>query len=411
MSILRRFGSAFGRLGPLQKGLAIIGVGVLGFVLLMVLRPRPEQQEPARRMPLVTTVPADVRSGNLTVRGSGTVRPKSEIVLSPQVAGRVEWVAPAFVSGGRFQRGDLLFRIEAADYENAVEGAAATVAQRQVEVMQWEQERELAREEYERLRAREGIEVPPDSGALGSLIFREPQLQAAKAALRSAEARLDDAHLALARTRITAPFDGLVRAKSVDIGQYVAPGQNLGSLYDTDEVEIVVPLTDAEAALVEGLWDAAAGDPDTRIPATATASFGGRTYSWEAYVDRAEGALNPETRAVDVVVRVPDPFVRDESGRPPLLLGTWTDVDIRGAFEEHYVVLPRVAFRDGGAVWTVRVVQEDTVLVIEPAEALQEVEGAIYLRADLEPGEPVIVSPLAVVTDGMAVRIAEGGRQ
>ncbi len=241
MSILRRFGSAFGRLGPLQKALAIIGVGVLGFVLLMVLRPRPEHQEPARRMPLVTTVPADVRSGNLTVRGSGTVRPKSEIVLSPQVAGRVLWVAPAFVSGGRFQRGDFLLRIEAADYENAVEAAAATVAQRQVEVMQWEQERELAREEYERLRAREGIEAPPDSGALGSLIFREPQLQAAKAALRSAEARLDDAHLALARTRITAPFDGLVRAKSVDIGQYVAPGQNLGSLFDTDEVEIVVP--------------------------------------------------------------------------------------------------------------------------------------------------------------------------
>ena len=411
MNTLRRFGTTFGRLGNLQKGLAIIGVGVLGFVLLMVFRPRPEHQEPTRRMPLVTTVPADVRSGNLTVRGSGTVRPKSEIVLSPQVAGRVEWVAPAFASGGRFQRGDLLLSIETADYENAVEAAAATVAQRQVEVLQWEQERELAREEYERLRAREGIDAPPDSGALGSLIFREPQLQAANAALRSAEARLDDSHLALARTRITAPFDGVVRAKSVDVGQYVAPGQNIGALYDTGEVEIVVPLTDGEAALVEGLWDAAAGETDTRIPATASANFGGRTYSWDAYVDRAEAALNPETRTVDVVVRVPDPFLRDESGRPPLLLGTWADVDIRGAFEERYTALPRAAFRDGGAVWVVRAVREDTVLVIQPAEALQEVEGEVYLRVDLEPGEPIIVSPLAVVTDGMAVRIAEGGRQ
>jgi len=405
MSILRRFGTAFGRLGSIQKSLAILSVGVLGFALLMVLRPRPAQQETARRVPLVSTVPADVRSGNLTIRGRGTVRPRSEIILSPQVAGRVEWVAPTFASGGRFERGDLLLRIEAADYENAVEVAAATVAQRRVEVMQWEQERELAREEYERLRVREGIDAPPDSGALGSLIFREPQLRAARAALRSAEARLDDARRALARTHITAPFDGAVRSKAVDVGQYVAPGQNLASLYATSEVEIVVPLTDAEAALVEFLWDVVAGDSRWRIPADVIAEFGGRTYTWPAYVDRAEAALNPETRTVDVVVRVPDPFSRDEQGRPPLLLGTYATVDIQGVAIDRYVVLPRVALRDGRAIWVVR---EDTLLAIEPATFIQERGGDVYVTANLRPGEPVVVTQMNVVTDGMTIRVVEG---
>ncbi|MCL7972858.1 MAG: efflux RND transporter periplasmic adaptor subunit [marine benthic group bacterium] len=395
MSVLSKPANAFARMSPFFKGLTIIAIGVLGLVLLMVFRPRPAAQEPPRRVPLVVTAPADVRSGNLTIRGNGTVRPKSQIVLSSQVAGRVEWVSPAFASGGRFEKGDLLLRIEQADYVNRVDAASAAVAQRQVEVLQWEEEQELAREEYQRLAVREGLDAQ-DSASLSSLIFREPQLQAAKAGLKSAEAQLADARLALGRTRIAAPFDGVVRSKSVDVGQYVAPGQNLGSLYDTDEVEIAVPLTDAEAALVEGIWEAGAGDEATRIPATVRASFGGREYEWPAYLDRAEGALNEETRTVDVVVRVPDPFVMDDTGRPPLLLGTYASVDIQGEAREAYAVLPRPALRDGDAVY---VVEQDTLLVIRPAVMLQEVGGEVFVSADMSPGDRVVISPMDIVTD------------
>jgi RND family efflux transporter MFP subunit len=404
MSVLGKPANAFARMSPFFKGLTIIAIGVLGLVLLMVFRPRPAAQEPPRRVPLVVTAPADVRSGNLTIRGNGTVRPKSQIVLSSQVAGRVEWVSPAFASGGRFEKGDLLLRIEQADYVNRVDAASAAVAQRQVEVLQWEEEQELAREEYQRLAVREGLDAQ-DSASLSSLIFREPQLQAAKAGLKSAEAQLADARLALGRTRIAAPFDGMVRSKSVDVGQYVAPGQNLGSLYDTDEVEIAVPLTDAEAALVEGIWEAGAGDEATRIPATVRASFGGREYEWPAYLDRAEGALNEETRTVDVVVRVPDPFVMDDTGRPPLLLGTYASVDIQGEAREAYAVLPRPALRDGDAVY---VVEQDTLLVIRPAVMLQEVGGEVFVSADMSPGDRVVISPMDIVTDSMTVEIANG---
>ena len=86
MSILSKPAHAFANLSPFLKGVTIIGVGVLGLVLLIVFRPRPAAQEPLRRVPLVVTAPADVRSGNLTIRGSGTVRPKIQIVMSSQVA-------------------------------------------------------------------------------------------------------------------------------------------------------------------------------------------------------------------------------------------------------------------------------------------------------------------------------------
>lgn len=402
---IARLAAAFGRLSYGRKAAVILAAGVIGFVLLMVFRPRPPQSEPARRIPLVVTARADVRSGNLLIHGNGTVRPRSQITLVPQVAGRVEWVSPALVSGGRFEAGDVLLRIEPADYQNAVAIAEAEVADRRVAVLRAEEERELAVEEYERLRAREGIDFATDSTDMGSLIFREPQLEAARANLRRAEARLDDAELSLQRTRVRAPFDGVVQTEGVDIGQYVAPGQAIASIWATETVEIVVSLTDDEAALIAGIWDAKAGDDEAPIAATVSAVFGGRRYEWAGYVDRAEGALNAETRTIDVVVRVPDPFVTGATtGRPPLLLGTYVDVSIQGVNLPHYVVAPRAAFRDGDRLW---LVEADSLLRILPAEFIQEVGDSVFLGADVEPGDRVIVSPLDVVTDGMRIRVAE----
>jgi RND family efflux transporter MFP subunit len=394
MSAFERIRSGFLGLGSFARIALILGLGIVTFALLMILRPRPQSQEPPRRTPIVVTAPAEVRSGNLTIRGNGPVRPKSEISLSPQVAGRVSWVSPSFATGSRFERGDVLLRIESADYENALRAAEAEVAQREVELLTWEEERGLAIEEYERFREREGITTPIDSSEVGGLVFRDPQVRAAEASLLRAEAGLADARLALSRTRITAPFDGMVHTKTAD-----------ATLYDTDEVEIVVALTDTEASLIQGLWSSDSGDDDNRIPAEVRALFGGAEYSWPGYVDRAEGALNVNTRTVDVVVRVQDPFLDDGSGRPPLLLGTYASVDIQGREVDEFIVLPRVALRNGESVY---VVEQDTLLSIQPVQLLQEVGGEVLVQGDIQPGELVVVSAMDIVTDGMTIRRAEG---
>ncbi|MDX1395395.1 MAG: efflux RND transporter periplasmic adaptor subunit [Gemmatimonadota bacterium] len=390
------------RLRPWQQGLLVLGVGVGAFALLVGLRGSPEVLEPPRQIPTVSTAPARAGSGAIRVRGYGTVRPSAEISVAPQVGGRVSRVSPAFVSGGRFRAGDVLFRIDPADYENAVEAASADVAQRQVGVLQAEEEVEIARDEYERLARREGL----DPEAASPLVLREPQLQAARAALRSAEARLEDARLALDRTNVRAPFDGIVRDESVDIGQFVVPGQSVGRIYSTDAVEVVIPLSDDEAARIAALWSTRAGDPATRIPASIEAEYGGTTYRWEAFVDRAESALDERTRTVDVVLHVPEPFTPSEAqpDRPPLLIGTYATADIEGASYERYLVVPSAAVRDDDVVW---VVESDTLLAMRPIELIQEVEDRAYVLGDLDDGEPVIVSGLPFVTDGMTVRRIE----
>jgi hypothetical protein len=81
-------------------------------------------------------------------------------------------------------------------------------------------------------------------------------------------------------------------------------------------------------------------------------------------------------------------------------------VDIQGASREAYVVLPRMAFRDGEEVY---VVEQDTLLVVRPAVILQEIGGDVFVSADIAGGEPVVVSPMDIVTDSMTVQVANGG--
>ena len=383
----------------LGQGAIVLGVGVLGFALLFGMRAEPTEVEPPRMIPTVSTVPARVTQGAIKVRGGGTVRPSAEVTIAPQVGGRVIWTSPALVSGGRFAENDPLLRVDPADYENAVEAAEADVAQREVALLEAEENARLALDEWARLAEREGLDPTPAN----ALVTRQPQLAAAEAALRSSEARLDDARLALERTWIRAPFNGIVREETVDLGQFVGAGQSIGRLYATDEVEIVVPLSDNEAALIERLWDTRAGNAETRIPVDITSEYGGSEYVWSGYVDRAEAALDEQTRTVDVVVRVPDPFTpaEDDPRRPPLLLGSYAEVDIEGTSFEEYAVVPAGAVRDGGVLWTVR---DDTLLVMTPIEPIQEVDDEAMVLGAIADGTPVIVSMLLFVTDGMTVQ-------
>ncbi len=391
-------------LKPRQQVFLVLMTGVAAFLILYGFRSQPVEFEPPRQIPVVTTMPTRIGEGAIRVRGSGIVRPSAEVTIAPQVGGRVTWVSSAFVSGGRFAEGQALLRVDPADYENSVEAASAEVAQRSVDVLTADEEVAIARDEYQRLARREGFDPNLDSAS--ALLLREPQLRAAQAALRSANARLEDARLALERTWILAPFDGIVRDETVDLGQFVSPGQAIGSMYGTGEVEIVVPLSDNNAALISNLWQAQPGEEATRIPVEIRSEYGGDEYAWTGYVDRAESALDEQTRTVDVVVRVPRPFepTQAQPERPPLLIGSYATADIEGTTFDRFAIVPAEALHDDGMVWTV---ESDTILVMKEVEFVQEIEEEAIVLGALNAGTPVIVTALPFVTDGMTVQVAQ----
>ena len=385
----------------------IIAGSVALAVLLVSLAPEPERIEPPSQLPFVTTTAVTAGLGPIPVFGAGTVRPSAEINIAPQVGGRVVWVNPAFRSGGRIEAGQTLFRIEEADYVNRLREAEAALADRQVALLQAEEEAQIAQAEFDLYSNRQADAGDPAEA--GPLTLREPQLTAARAAVARDEARVADANLALARTSVNAPFSGYVRDESADVGQFVAPGQPVGRLFAADAVEVVVPLSDANAALVPGLWVLRAGDDAQSVTARVIAEYGETRYAWDGYVDRAEASLDEQTRTIDVIVRVQDPFTAGVAagaataidGDPPLLVGKFVDVEIQGLAPQSYFRVRRAALQSGNEVWTV---DDSGAVTIVPVRTLQRGDDEVYVTGALEDGQAAITTGIQFATNGMLVR-------
>ena len=378
----------------------------------MSLAPEPERREPPPQIPFAQTARVVAGSGAIPVYGAGTVRPSAEIDIAPLVSGNVVWMNPAFQSGGRVEAGQTIFRIEEEDYLHRVREVEADLEARRVALFVAQEEAAFARTEFEQY-SRQQLEAGASAGEPGPLALREPQLKAAQAALNRVESQVADAKLALSRTEVRAPFDGYVRDESVDVGQFVTAGQAVGRLFAADAVEVVVPLSDANAGLIPGLWDLRAGDAERRVAARVIARYGDESYIWKGYVDRAEVSIDEQTRTIDAIVRVPNPFSEgapadgtDElGGTPPLLVGKFVEVEIQGLAPKSYFRVPRPALQPGNEGWTV---SEDQMVKIVPVRVLQRGNDEVFLLGALEDGQLVITGGIQFVTEGMIVQTGDG---
>jgi hypothetical protein len=173
-------------------------------------------------------------------------------------------------------------------------------------------------------------------------------------------------------------------------------------------------VSDDDAALIPNLWSLQAGDDDRSISARVTIEYGTRHFFWVGYVDRAEATLDEQSRTIDVVIRVPDPFeqgqaVDGDSERgppPPLLVGQFAQVAIDGLEVAEYFILPRQALRPGNEVWAIA---ESGRTQIISVEVLQETDEQLYVVGDFTDGQPVIVGGITVATNGMEVRVNDAG--
>lgn len=389
----------------------LAGAVVLASILVS-LAPEPERREQPPQIPFVQSARVMSGKGAIPVYGAGTVRPSAEIDVTPQVSGRVDWVNPSFHSGGRLKAGDTMFRIEQADYQHRLREAMADLEDRKVALLEAQELAAVARSEYEQYSGRQ-LESGATVDQASPLVLREPQLKAAQAALKREEARVAEARLALSRTKVNAPFDGYVREESVDKGQFLSVGKSVGRLFAADAVEVVIPLSDASTALIPGLWKLQEGNGKRQVPARVIARYGDESFAWNGYVDRAEASLDKQTRTIDVVVRVPDPFSAGEQVQgtarpehaPPLLIGKFVEIEIQGITPESYYQVPRSALQSNNELWVIR---ENQSVGIVPVQVLQRGDDEVFVTGDLEEGLAVITGGIQFATEGMMVRSEAG---
>lgn len=363
----------------------------------------PEAAPVARpvRVPLVRVQRVEPHAVDFVVRAQGTVVPRREGDLIPQISGLVLWVSPALTSGGFFEKGEPLVRIDRADYEVALESARAAVAR--------------AKSEHDRATVESGRQQRLVDRSVASETRVDDAHNAervAAAGLREARARLDRAKRDLQRAELRAPYAGRVRQADVDVGQFVNRGAAIGRIYAVDFAEVRLPVPDSELAFLDQLLlfrgETMEDGPEVRL----RASFAGHEHVWLGRVVRTEGEIDPRSRMVHVVVRVEDPYGRSRvavetegvPARPPLAVGLFVEAEIKGRHVEGAVELSRAALREDGRVWLV----DDSLRLYSRDVQLLRVEGErVVIGGGLASGDLVVVSPLRAAIEGMKVRIRE----
>jgi RND family efflux transporter MFP subunit len=363
----------------------------------MVSAPEAERRDPPRPVPAVEVLELLPTDYQVVLESRGTVQPRTQSTLIPEVAGRIIEVSPSFRNGGFFEAGDRLARIDPRDYRNAVTVARSELAQARLRLEEERAQADQARRDWEKLG--QGGEPSP-------LVLREPQLASARAAVAAAEARLRQAEVDLERTEIRAPYGGRVLEKQADMGQYVTSGTVLATIYATDYVEIRLPLTDEQQAFVDLPEAYRDGAPDTGgPPVTLSARVGRDRVTWEGRIVRTEGAIDTRSRQLFVVAQVDDPYAR-RPGTPPLKIGQFVEARIRGEVLEDVLLVPRGAVQQGREVFVVT--PEDT-LERRELDVVWRDAGHVVVTGGLAPGERISLTPLPFAADGVAVRVVGDG--
>lgn len=383
--------SAKSKLIKILLPLLIIAVAVVGMRVLIAGRVEPKKE--AREIPGALVETLQVARGRRTVQvvGTGTVQPFREITLTPQVGGKLVEVVPNFVAGGFFRAGEVLLRIEDADYRLAVDKARATLAKAEYELANEQGLADIARREWDRMWLSSGEPSP--------LVLRDPQLKNARASLLSAQAALGQAELDLERTVLRAPFDGLVRAESVDLGQVVRVGTAVATLIGSEQAEVLVPLPLAD---LDWLEVPRSGNSAPGAAADIRLTAGATEHRWSGRLDRILGEVDPQGRMVRAVIRVQDPYGLQSGGqaRPTLAMGTFVEVSLQGKELEDVVVLPVAALRDGQTIW----LAEGGVLQVRPVKVLRRTRDEVVIGAGLAAGEEVVLTYLPGAAPGMKLR-------
>ncbi|MBD3626775.1 efflux RND transporter periplasmic adaptor subunit [Cyclobacterium sp.] len=376
--------------------LALVAGSILVALIFFWTAPEAEMEGASKTTAmLVDVVQAEKGDFSPTVVATGIVQPATDISLSNQVGGEITRIAPQFLPGAYVNKGDLLLQINPADFENTLMLRKSDLALAESNYKVELGRQDVAQKDYELI----GDELSVENR---DLVLRKPQLEAAKANVAAAEAAVNQASLDLERAGIRAPFDAHILTRNVNLGSQIPPGSDLGRLVGIEEYWVVanVPLSKVNWLDIEENTDGLGAPVKIVHPA-----------AWEpgqfrqGRVSRLVGALDNQTRLARVIIRVEDPLVRlkPDPEKPPLIIGTFVEVQIEARKLEDVTRLERQYIRPGNTVW----VMQDGELQIKQVSILFEDQDYAYINEGLEDNAQVVATDLATVVDGSPLRLDE----
>lgn len=315
--------------------------------------------------PVVVTAAIARQTFSDTLQAIGTAQARESIVLTPKVADTIR--AIRFESGARVRRGQVLVEMSSVE-----QGAALTESQAANEAAQEELRR--TRELFERGFA------------------SQARLDAVQASADAAQARVSASSSRIADRTIRAPFAGIVGLRTASPGQYMRPGDQIGTLDDISEIKLDFTVPETQVSRVS---------QGVEIVAHA-AAYPDRTFTGNiAYVD---SRVDPATRTVRVRAMLPN---SDEIIRPGMLM----TVEIRSN-PRQALAAPEIALVDqADGVFAFKVVAGEGG--VQRAERVQvqtgvRSNGLAEIVSGLNEGDRIVIEGVQNVRPGQPIRIEDG---
>lgn len=374
-------------INKLKPTFILLGAVLVSYILWLLgqVQPDPVQNPPAPDVVVQILTPENFQ---VTINSTGTTKPLTQTVLNAEVGGEVVYRSKKFSEGSSVLSGEILAKIDDTDlqlqYKNALLQLASAEVQYSLQVV----ESEVAKEAWKKI----------GKGKASDLTLKKPQLKQAEALMEVAKAQVNSAEKKLNKTEIVAPYAGRIQSANIDIGTTIIPGQPIGAMYTSSEIEVTLSVKDNDLQFLSIPMDGRKLNPKEQARVKISSFYKGKNQSWEGKLERVDGVIDPITRMVNLIGVFKNDFI--ETDRPNLPIGLFVEAQIEGIILKDIFRIPINAISENNEVF---VIDKNNQLQSRNILVLKKYNEFVIAQENLKAGERLVITKLSTASDGVTV--------
>ena len=365
----------------------LLGALALSYLLWLLgqVQPDPVEEAPAPDVIVEILTPKDFQ---VQISSNGTTTPLTQTVLTAEVGGEVIYRSKKFSEGSSVIEGEILAKIDDTDLQLQYKNALLQLANAEVQYSLQLAEADVAKEAWEKM----------GNGVASDLTLKKPQLKQAVALLEVAKAQVSSAEKKLNKTEIVAPYAGRIQNVNIDLGTTIIPGQPVGALYTSSEIEITLAVKDNDLQFLSIPMDGRKLDPSEQALVEIRSFYKGKNQTWIGRLERVDGVIDPVTRMINLIAVFKNDFI--ETDKPNLPIVLFVEAIIDGINLKNIFSIPVNAISENNEVY---IVNNDNELESRQLSILKKYSDFVIVKDGLKAGERIVISKLSTASNGIKV--------
>ena len=371
----------------LKPLLILLGAFALSYLLWFLgqVQPDPVEELPPPDVIIEILTPKDFQ---VQISSNGTTTPLTQTVLTAEVGGEVIYRSKKFAEGASVIEGEILAKIDDTDLQLQYKNALLQLANAEVQYSLQLAEAEVAKKAWDKI----------GDGVASDLTLKKPQLKQAEAFLEVAKAQVSSAAKKLNKTEIIAPYAGRIQNVNIDLGTTIIPGQPVGAMYTSSEIEITLAVKDNDLQFLSIPMDGRKLNPSEQASVVIESFYKGKNQSWKGKLERVDGVIDPVTRMINLIAVFKNDFI--EIDKPNLPIGLFVEAKIDGITLKNIFEIPINSISEDNEVY---IVDKDNQLELRELTILKKYSEFVIIKDGLKAGERLVTSKLSTASDGIKV--------